>query len=55
VAHVWLINPASKTLEVMALAAGRWTLLATHVGAAVVSAEPFGAIDPDLEVLWTTA
>jgi Uma2 family endonuclease len=54
VAHLWLINPVSQTLEVMALAAGRWTLLAIHVGSVVVRAEPFEVIDLDLSVLWTT-
>jgi len=54
VSHAWLINPASETLEVMALASGRWTLLATHVGAVVVRVEPFDAIELDLSALWTT-
>lgn len=54
VSHAWLINPASETLEAMALASGRWTLLATHVGAVVVRIEPFEAIELDLAALWTT-
>lgn len=54
VSHVWLINPVSETLEVMALVASRWTLLAIHVGAVVVRAEPFEAVDLDLSALWTT-
>ena len=54
VSHLWLINPASETLEVMALTAGRWTVLATHVGAVVVRAEPFDAIELDLSALWTS-
>ena len=54
VSHAWLINPASETLEAMALASGRWTLLATHVGAVVVRVEPFDAIELDLSALWTT-
>jgi Uma2 family endonuclease len=55
VPHVWLINPASETLEVLSLSNGRWVLAATHVGAGSVRAEPFDAIDLDLSNLWTTA
>ncbi len=36
----------------MALAEDRWTLLAMHVGAVVVRAEPFEAIELDLSALW---
>ena len=54
VSHVWLINPINETLEVLALANGRWTLLATHVGAVAIRAEPFEAIELELSALWTT-
>lgn len=54
VSHTWLINPASQTLEGLVLDGERWTLLATHAGAAVVRADPFDAIDLDLSALWTT-
>lgn len=54
VQHIWLINPLSETLEVMTLAAGRWTLVSTHVGAVTVRAEPFDAVELDLSLLWTT-
>jgi Uma2 family endonuclease len=53
VPHVWLINPAAETLEVLSLSADRWTLLAAHAGAVVVRAEPFDAVDLDLSTLWT--
>jgi Uma2 family endonuclease len=52
VPHAWLIDPLARTLEVLALDAGRWTLLATHGGSAVVRAEPFEQIDLDLGTLW---
>ena len=52
VPHAWLINPVSQTLEVLALAQGRWTLLAMHVGAVAVRAEPFEAVELDLSALW---
>ncbi len=54
VPHLWLVNPKSRTLEVLSLADNRWTLLVTHVGAAVVRAEPFEAIELDLAILWTS-
>jgi Uma2 family endonuclease len=52
VQHAWLVNPLLQTLEVLALAAGRWTLVATHEGRAVVRAEPFDAIELELGALW---
>ena len=52
VSHAWLINPTSQTLEVLALAEGRWVLLAAHTGAVMVRAEPFEAVDLDLSALW---
>ena len=52
VPHLWLINPNSQTLEVLSLAGGRWTVVATHLGAAVVRAEPFEAVELDLSALW---
>ena len=52
VPHAWLIDPASRTLEVLRLEAGRWTILATHAGSDVVRAEPFTDIELDLMSLW---
>src|ERR671910_2136553 len=43
-AHLWLVNPLARTLEVYRLAEGRWLLLATREGAARVRAEPFDAV-----------
>ena len=54
VPHLWLVNPKSRTLEVLSLANGRWTLLATHVGTALVRAEPFDVVELDLSALWTS-
>ena len=53
VAQAWLLNPSSETLEVLALAGGVWTLVATHVGCTRVRAEPFAAIELDLAAVWT--
>ena len=52
VAHAWLVNPSSQTLEIYARAEDAWTLVATHVGRTTVRALPFEAIDLDLAVLW---
>jgi len=52
VAHAWLIDPLARTLEVMRLESGRWSILATHAGEDVVRAEPFSEIELDLPALW---
>ena len=52
VGHAWLVDPVARTLEVLRLEAGRWTILATHAGDEVVRAEPFADIDLELALLW---
>jgi Uma2 family endonuclease len=52
VAHAWLVNPLLQTLEVLALADGRWALVATYEGSSNVRAEPFDAIELELAALW---
>ena len=52
VPHVWLLDPLARTLEVLRLESGRWTILATHAGAEVVRAEPFEAVELELAILW---
>lgn len=52
VAHAWLIDPLARTLEVLQLDMGRWTVLATHSGTDVVRAEPFTEVDLELSALW---
>jgi len=52
VAHAWLVDPDARTLEVLRLESGRWTILATHAGDDVVRAEPFAEIDLELAALW---
>jgi len=47
-----LVDPAAGTLEVLGLAGGHWTILATHFGSVVVRAEPFIEIELDLGSLW---
>jgi Uma2 family endonuclease len=52
VPHLWLVNPVERTLEVMRLRDGAWTILAVHSDSDVVRAEPFEAIELELSILW---
>jgi Uma2 family endonuclease len=52
VSNAWLIDPSLGTLEVLRLENGLWTILATHIGAEVVRAEPFAVIELVLCALW---
>ncbi len=52
VLQVWLVDPIARTLEVLRLDAGRWTIVSTWAGVETVRAEPFDAIDLDLAWLW---
>jgi Uma2 family endonuclease len=55
VAHLWLVNPLARTLEVYRLTEGRWVLLGTHEGEARVRVEPFDAVELELGGLWVPA
>jgi len=52
VAHVWLVNPLLRTLEVYRLDSSHWVLLHTFAGNNKVRAEPFDAVEIDLTLLW---
>ncbi len=52
VAHVWLADPFARTLEILHLESGRWTIVSSSSGLAVLRAEPFDAIELDLSLLW---
>jgi len=52
VAHVWFVNPLTRTLEVLHLSNGGWAIVATHDGDATVHGEPFQAVPLDLFRLW---
>jgi Uma2 family endonuclease len=52
VGHVWLVDPILRTLEVMRLESGRWSILGTYNDEATVRAEPFEAFALDLGILW---
>lgn len=52
VAHVWLLDPIAKTLEVFRLDGATYRLVATHAEDVKVRAEPFDAIELELGALW---
>ena len=52
VAHAWLIDPLARTLEVLRLQNGHWSILGAHAGAEVVRADPFSEIELTLQSLW---
>lgn len=52
VAHVWLVDPLERTLEVYELAGTAWTRVHAFAGDERVRAAPFEAIELDLAVLW---
>lgn len=52
VAHVWLVDPLARTLEVLLLDGARWTIADVHTGGDVVRAEPFAAVELELKRLW---
>lgn len=52
IAHVWLIDPAARTLEVLALTGSRWLIAGTYAGDQVVHAPPFEAVGIELAALW---
>ncbi len=52
VGHLWLVDPGLRTLEVYGLEAHRWVVLRTHGGNETIRAEPFAAIEIDLDRWW---
>lgn len=52
VPYAWIVDPVAKTLEVLRLESGRWSILATAAAQTLVRAEPFDALDLDLSLLW---
>lgn len=53
VAHLWLVDPIARTLEVRHSERGVWRDVATFEGDVVVRAEPFDAIEFDIGRLWS--
>lgn len=53
VAHVWLVDPEARTLEVLALREPSYVVFDVFSDDAKVRAAPFDAIELDLGLLWT--
>jgi Uma2 family endonuclease len=51
VSHVWLVDPIARTLEVLRLESGRWTIVSTFTGQDLPRAEPFEAIELELSLV----
>jgi Uma2 family endonuclease len=52
VGHAWLMDPIARTLEVLRLESGRWTIMVTHAGDDTVRVEPFEALEFSLGEFW---
>jgi Uma2 family endonuclease len=52
VAHVWLVSPSARTVEVLRLTAEGFLLVAVHASPGPVRAEPFDAVELDLGLLF---
>jgi Uma2 family endonuclease len=52
VAHVWLIDPVARTLEIFRLDGDSYRWIVTHADDETCRAEPFDAIELELGALW---
>jgi len=52
VAHVWIVDPIARTLEIFRLDGSTYRVVVTYSGEAPVRAEPFDAIEIELGALW---
>ena len=52
VGHLWLVDPADRTLEAFELRAGEWVLIATAQDDAPVRIRPFDVVTFSLGELW---
>jgi Uma2 family endonuclease len=53
VGHLWLVDPAIQTLEVLRLDGVSFRAIATHAWECTVRAEPFDAVELTLGDLWS--
>lgn len=52
VGHVWFVDPAARTLEILSHDGARYTLTASFEGEGAVRAPPFDAVELELGTLW---
>jgi Uma2 family endonuclease len=55
VAHLWLVDPLARVIEVYRLEGGRWVVVATHAGSEPLVATPFEAVALDVRRWWGEA
>jgi Uma2 family endonuclease len=55
VRHAWLIDPVLRTLEVLRLEAGTWSIVGLYEKDEKIRAEPFEAIEIELSQIWGVA
>jgi hypothetical protein len=53
VAHVWLVDPVARTLEIFRLDGEGFRLAGTWADTDKVRAEPFDAVELELSLLWS--
>lgn len=53
IGHAWLVDPIQRSLEILRLEGGRWTLAGTFEENERMRAEPFEALELDLTALWS--
>ena len=52
VAHLWILDPIPRMLEVYRLESGRWIVASIHGGAEPITAGPFDAVALDPARWW---
>jgi Uma2 family endonuclease len=52
VAHLWIVDPVPRTVEVYRLEAERWVVAATHAGSEPARLEPFDAVAIEVGRCW---
>src|SRR2546427_11231382 len=52
VAHLWMVDPLARTLEIYRLEGDRWVVASTHGGSERVRPEPFAAVEPEIARWW---
>ncbi len=52
VQHLWIVDPAMKTLEIYRREGPLWIVVSSHGADDVISPEPFDAVPFDLGALW---
>jgi Uma2 family endonuclease len=52
VAHVWLVDPKARSVEVFRLSEGSYLYVAVHGEDERVRLEPFAAVELELSALW---